>query len=247
LILRTRAPTLIPRPETAHIFTHLAQNILNSILHSNRPQSGILRLADICTGSGCIALLLSHLLQAHNTKITGYDISTEAIELAKENAKLLDIEDRVEFKYGDIFNHKTMGGEGRGKVDMIVSNPPYIPRLEWEGLPHSVKSYEDSRALIGDPSDLPGAHVLGKAARGEKKGLAFYRRIAEILPDVQEEDASLRDRGWEGLPRVAVEVGMGQAQEVRAILESVRGVVRRTEIWNDQFGVERMVVGWGKS
>jgi release factor glutamine methyltransferase len=235
LILSTRAPTLIPRPETAFITELLAQRI--AISKATSPPDEILRIADVCTGSGCIALLLNHLIR-EKSGITGYDISVEAIQLARDNAAWLNAGRNVDFQLGDIWKD----GMIKGKVDMVVSNPPYIPLSEYNELPPGVKEYEDPRALIGDPGDLPGA----TGTTGDGRGLAFYRRLAEMLPDVLEMEATVKQKGWTGLPRVAVEVGMGQARDVRRIFEGTKWeIIRRTEVWEDQYGVDRMVVGFG--
>jgi release factor glutamine methyltransferase len=235
LILNTKAPTLIPRPETSHIISLLADRILNS----TSGNAGELRVADICTGSGCIALLLAHLLRTKLGTITGYDISNSAIELARDNAKKCNLEDKVTFRQGDIWDD----GMISERVDMVVSNPPYIPRSQWDILPPGVKIYEDPRALIGDPAGLPDQeNGIDGIKEGDGKGFAFYRRIAEILPDILVDQGSLSERGFEGLPRVAVEVGMGQAEDVREILRA--SGLQKTEIWEDQYQVQRMVVGW---
>jgi release factor glutamine methyltransferase len=130
------------------------------------------------------------------------------------------------------------------QYDLVVSNPPYIPRQEWEALSPSVRVWEDPRALVGE-----------RDVGSYGPGLAFYKRIADLLPLIlvhqqhqhqhrQHEDA-VSSRGLlEGIPRVAVEVGVEQAGDVQAILRS-SGVISRTAVWEDQYGRERLVVGWG--
>ena len=203
-----------------------------------------MEIIDLCTGSGCIALLLAHLLGPALRRVRGYDLSPQAIRLAHENAHRCGLVSRVEMAVGDVFDEAIVGEMGN-QVDMVVSNPPYIPRRAWAGLPTSVKGYEDPRALIGDPEDVPSS-AEEKGAGGGGRGLAFYRRIAEILPLVLSPEEELRARGWEGMPRVAVEVGKCQAAEVADILRSgAGGMVRETGVWEDQYGQQRMVVGWG--
>ena len=202
LTLLIRAPVLIPRPETAFIIERLASSILAS-----RPKPGM-QIVDLCTGSGCIAILLTHLLGSTVRRIRGYDISSDAIALAKENVNAQAMKSQVEVKHGNIF-------EEIGKVDLVVANPPYITVNEWDGLPRSVKGYEDRRALVGADN-----------------GMAFYLRIAKMLPDIVDRKG-----------QVALEVGMGQAEQVAQIMNR-HGGVRRIEIWKDHFGVDRMVVGW---
>ena len=127
---------------------------------------------------------------------------------------------------------------------MIVANPPYIPLAEYVELSSSVKGWEDVDALLGD-----GEHgqVLGERQSGD--GLRHYRALAgnvSRLVSVEggdDDDADVWDEA--GLPRVAVEIGDGQGDRVRGILESDSdGWIERTECWRDLYGRERMVVGW---
>lgn len=238
LTLNVRAPTLIPRPETAYIVGLLVDRIESAQTSSSAP----LRVVDLCSGSGCIALLTKYHLGNH-VDISGIDISSEAVSLARENAmdKGLD----VKFHLGDLWNDNVF----RDKVDMVISNPPYIPRSEWDDLDPSVRAYEDPLALVGDPQDVPGTTTPLGAAGGHSasdgKGLAFYRRIAALLPRAITPHRDVEAKGWVGLPRVAVEIGFGQAQDVQDILVHHSGdAVNTTQIWRDQYGVDRMVVAW---
>ena len=243
LTLRTKAPVLIPRPETAYITELFASHLLEQRTGS----SELLKVLDLCSGSGCIALLLKHLL-GNQIGITGRDIARQAIALAYENAQMLGMD--INFQHGDIWGNVSEWG----RVDVLVSNPPYIPRSEWDGLEEGVKGFEDPAALIGDPSDLPSvAHLLGEPIGKTReryhdtdgRGLAFYRRIAEILPTILTPGAELTAKGWRNPPRVAVEIGYNQGAAVEAIFaENSRGIIKRTEVWKDQYDVDRMVVGW---
>ncbi|WVN90749.1 uncharacterized protein L203_105992 [Cryptococcus depauperatus CBS 7841] len=230
LSIMCRKPVLIPRPETAYIFTLLSSTILSSIsplTSSSRPTSP-LPILDLCTGTGCISLLLAHLNPL--STIVGVDNSPAAVGLGGANVKQLDLTERVKIRYGNIFGPVDNLLEGEKKVGLVVSNPPYIPLSQWEQLPKSVRDFESPLALLGD-------------GRQEGDGLTFYERIADILTHLLMEESQLREKGWEGIPRVAVEVGLGQAKKVENIFQACEKV-KRTEIWNDQFGVERMVVGW---
>jgi len=231
---------LIPRPETAHVTERLAQQLTAN----NSQESSPLDVLDLCTGSGCIALLLKHHLK-DAINITGRDISQAALSLARENADLIGMD--VNFIHGDIWDSI----EEWGKVDVLVSNPPYIPRSEWDGLQAGLKNFEDPAALVGDPSDLPSS-VIGATAMNhreyedsDRSGLAFYRRIAEILPTILTPRANLQGKGWREIPRVALEIGYNQAEQVQAILKQrSSGSIKRTEVWKDQYDVDRMIVGW---
>lgn len=227
--IRCQKPVLIPRPETAHIFARLSSTILSSVpsLTSSSRPSAPLPVLDLCTGSACIPLLLAHL----NPLLTavGIDNSAAAVTLGGANAKALGMEERVNVRYGNVFAEPTRWLGREGKVGLVVSNPPYIPFKEWEQLPTSVKDWESPTALLGD-------------GKKDGEGLAFYERIAEMMPDLLLEEGEMEKKGWKGVPRVAVEVGLGQARKVEEIFRS--GQIKKTEVWQDQFGMERMVVGW---
>ncbi|AUB27810.1 S-adenosylmethionine-dependent methyltransferase [Cryptococcus neoformans] len=227
--IRCQKPVLIPRPETAHIFARLSSTILSSVpsLTSSSRPSAPLPVLDLCTGTACIPLLLAHL----NPLLTavGIDNSAAAVTLGGANAKALGMEERVNVRYGNVFAESTRLLGREGKVGLVVSNPPYIPFKEWEQLPTSVKDWESPTALLGD-------------GKKDGEGLAFYERIAEMMPDLLLEEGEMEKKGWKGVPRVAVEVGLGQARKVEEIFRS--GQIKKTEVWQDQFGMERMVVGW---
>ena len=112
-----------------------------------------MRILDLCTGSGCIALSL--LNYTNETHAVCTDISKAALNVAKENADSLGLGDRAEFIETDLFPDKTIG-----KFDVIVSNPPYIATEVIKTLAPEVKDYEPNLALDGS-----------------KDGLEFYRRI----------------------------------------------------------------------
>ncbi len=121
---------LIPRPETEII----VEEILNII--ENKSSKNIL---DVGTGSGCI--LLSIIKERPNCKGTALDISKNALNIAKTNAKMHHLENKIKFKNIDIdkFMHC--------KYDLIVSNPPYINIIEFKRLEDNVKQFEPKIAL----------------------------------------------------------------------------------------------------
>lgn len=232
LNLICHAPVLIPRPETAHISTRFSETILVSSNTESKPLS----VLDLCSGSGCIPLLLSHELGKHLDHAVGIDISDKAIRLATENAESLGIQN-VKFTQNDIMAENAVvkiQSASRGKVSILTANPPYISQADWEALPVSVKRYEDVRALLGDPEGESG------------RGLTFYHRIADLLPDLLLDEAEMVEGGWRGLPRVILEIGESQALEVAQILvqAGAGNLITRTEIWKDQYGKDRAIVGW---
>ena len=110
------------------------------------------QVLDVCTGSGCIILSLCKMCQL--TKAVGLDLSTEALQVARENGKRLECD--VTFLESDLFDKVT------GKYDIIVSNPPYIETKVIEGLMEEVREHEPYMALDGGVD-----------------GLDFYRSIVE--------------------------------------------------------------------
>lgn len=130
---------LIPRPETEHL--------IDAALTYARRQPDPLRIIDIGTGSGCIALTLA--LELPTATVCATDTSAEALTLAHENAAAFDLSGRVQLLPGDLF------AETSGVFDIICSNPPYIATAELAGL--AVARHEPLAALDGGPD---GLHVI---------------------------------------------------------------------------------------
>lgn len=137
---------LIPRPETEL----LAEMAIKTIEDGDK-------VLDLCTGSGCIAIALRREVKDKEITVTAADVSADALELAKENAKSNFAD--IKFIESDLFT------KVRGKFNLIVCNPPYIKRSELAGLQSEVKDHEPVLALDG----------------GED-GLDFYRRLAAEAP-----------------------------------------------------------------
>ena len=129
---------LIPRPETEE----LVQSLLDLRLIKNS------KVLDIGTGSGCIAIAIKKNAPAIN--VTAIDISSQALQIAKENAKKNDTD--ISFLQLDMLNESLW--ESLGKYDYIISNPPYIPEHERKSLDKNVSEYEPSLALFS-PDDNP--------------------------------------------------------------------------------------------
>lgn len=183
-------------------------------------------ILDICTGTGCIPLLLAK-ASSRDSKVTalGVDISPSAIDLARLNARNSDFSG-VSFVHGDLFSASFVDevlkhNDGR-PFDVVTCNPPYIPQPEYDLLAPSVKNFEDQGALLG----------------GDADGLSFYRRLSEVII---EDGRTLLARG--GI--LAVEHGDGQCKGVSSIFEIGLGTrLKRLETWKDQWGKERTVVAF---
>jgi len=151
----------IPRPETEIL-------VEKTIEIGRSSELGVRSILDIGTGSGCIVVSLAKFLP--NVNITAADISPKAIEIARCNALLNNVADKIKFIYSDLFTSYELR---LMTYDIIVSNPPYISTAEIEALQPEVK-YEPHMALDGG-----------------KDGLDFYRRIINKAPRYLRKDGFL--------------------------------------------------------
>ena len=153
--------TLIPRPETAELVERINKPT------QTLPEGKALKVLDVGTGSGCIAIALK---KAHPSwSVTGIDISPEAIAIARENARRNNVE--VNFQVADIFDFNEENPKSKilnPKYDVVVSNPPYICESEKSSMRPNVLDFEPSSALFVPDSDP----------------LKFYRKIAEIFSPI---------------------------------------------------------------
>jgi release factor glutamine methyltransferase len=135
---------LIPRPETEHVIEVALDRLAVRELRAGRKQALIgegLQIADIGTGSGCIAIALAKELPGATIYAT--DISSAALAVAQRNAKRHNLAEMVRFLEGNLLNGIPP------PLDLIVSNPPYIGRCEAASLMHEVRDHEPEIALYG--------------------------------------------------------------------------------------------------
>lgn len=163
---------LIPRPDT-EILVEEAIKLL--------PKGAY--FADLCTGSGCIAV--SVLAEREDTRAIAVDKFENTLEMARRNAYRQGVEDRMELLCADVLLPTMVSGV---PLDAILSNPPYIPTADLEGLAREVKS--EPRAALD----------------GGEDGLLFYRKILQMQADC------LKPEGF-----ILFEVGYDQAEAVVAI------------------------------
>ena len=133
LEFKVNSSVLIPRPETEQLVRLMLKEDLDGK-----------EILDIGTGSGCIAISLAK--NFPNSKVTALDISKDAIDVAKENAELNNVE--IEFINADIFNY-----EPEKIYDVIVSNPPYVTESEKVLMKKNVLDFEPKLALFVDNTD----------------------------------------------------------------------------------------------
>lgn len=147
---------LSPRMETEE----LIYKVIEYVKANNKNN---LKILDLCTGSGIIAITLKKELDQISIDVVASDISEEAIEVAKENAQYHDTD--VRFIQSDIFNNID------DKFDIIVSNPPYIDRKDEVTMKENVLNYDPHLALFA-----------------EEEGMYFYRKIIEQAKDYLKEN-----------------------------------------------------------
>ena len=128
---------LIPRPETEHIVEVALERIRKGTIGNAH-----LRVADVGTGSGCLAVVLARELP--DAEILATDISAAALEVARRNASRHGVTDRIHFLECDLLK-----GVACASLDMVVSNPPYVARDEAAALQREVREHEPHLALLG--------------------------------------------------------------------------------------------------
>ena len=186
--------TLIPRPET--------EELVDLILKDN--QNDNLTVVDIGTGTGIIALSLD--LANPTWEVTGLDISVEALKVATENNDIL--QGKVTFLESDVLSDYPK----EKKIDILVSNPPYISYDEWEVMDVSVREHEPKTALFA-----------------ENNGLAIYEKIAE------ESQKCLSETG-----KIYLEIGYLQGESVSQIFQK-RFPRKNISVIKDLNGQDRII------
>lgn len=173
LPFKVNGHTLIPRPET--------EELVSWILNQDpKPNTQNLKILDIGTGSGCIAISLAK--QLPNAKVYALDVSAEALKVAKENADLNHVE--IEFIEEDILNTQNQIPKTQHlDFDIIVSNPPYVRELEKEFMKPNVLNNEPHLALfVKDEDPLLFYRTITKFAANKlsENGMLFFE-INEFL------------------------------------------------------------------
>ncbi|HHT15289.1 MAG TPA: peptide chain release factor N(5)-glutamine methyltransferase [Clostridiales bacterium] len=160
---------LIPRFDTECVCEAALENL---------PQNA--RVLDLCTGSGALAIAIKK--TRPDATVDATELSPAALEIAKKNAKRNGVE--IQFYLGDLF------AQAQGYYDLIVSNPPYVPKKDWESLQEEVK-HEPRMALDGGDS-----------------GFDVYKRIIDAVKDYLKPDG-----------RLVLEAGDGQAETLVGMLK----------------------------
>jgi release factor glutamine methyltransferase len=150
LALAVSADVLIPRPET--------EDLVCAVLDASLPEAA--RIADLGTGSGCIAIALA--VRRPRFAITAVDASPRALVVAEANAKRHGVSARVAFVKADF---AALPDSWDGTFDAIVSNPPYVSEAEWRELEPEVRDHEPKEALVPGPTGHEAYAVIVRTAR----------------------------------------------------------------------------------
>ena len=200
LKLKVSNKVLIPRPET-----ELIVDIVYKLFGKNSQK---ILFAELGTGSGAISIALA--VANPLWKGIATDIDEDVLEIASKNYKNSSNQSNLKFYCG---NWWSPFESFKGKVDLAISNPPYIPKDTYEKLPKEVKNYEPKIALLG----------------GED-GLNHIREIIQKAP------LFLRENGW-----LILENHFDQGEKVKKLL--IKNKFKSVEIVNDLSGVGRFTIG----
>jgi release factor glutamine methyltransferase len=218
---------LIPRPETEHVMevalARLGERGIKIHMDTGAPRE-TLRVADVGTGSGCLAVALAWELP--HAEVLATDISAPALEIARRNAARHGVAERVHFLQHDLLtglaqtdpsgavarHAMAASTQNRPLFDLIVSNPPYIARNEAEQLQREVRDHEPHAALFGGPT-----------------GTEMYQRLIDQARD------QLRDRGI-----LVLELGHDSAEHVRGIFDA-QPAWTKVAITMDLAGIPRVL------
>lgn len=179
-VFRVDKSVLIPRPETEELVNLITNKV-------NQRKGEKLKVLDIGTGSGCIAISLA--VNFPQAEVYALDVSREALTVARENALLNNV--AINFIEADILDKKTIGL--LPKVDVLVSNPPYVLNKEKKVMDKNVLDWEPSTALFVE----------------DNHPLLFYERIANLAERVLKADSSLY-----------FEINENYGEEVKILLNS---------------------------
>jgi release factor glutamine methyltransferase len=204
---------LIPRPSTETIVEHILQHARTEPGFGGKSGEGLL-IADIGTGSGCIAISL--LKNLPGARAIATDLSADALELARDNALHHGVADRLDLLRGDLLGplRDFPASRGERSLHYLVSNPPYIPDDEWPAVAPNVRNYEPPAALRGGP-----------------EGMDFVR------PLIQQGPVLLRPGGL-----MLIEVAAARSEQALAELKA-RPEIAWTTLLDDVEGLPRVVVG----
>lgn len=176
---------LIPRPETEHVI----ETVLEIARVEQAGQEARIRILDVGTGSGCLALALAK--EFPRAEIHATDISSAALEIARANAARHQFEERIHFHPADLLQGLNLAG-----LDFVVSNPPYVGESEQEQVQLEVRKFEPHNAVFAGPTGVEViARLIPQARAALRPGGWLVMEISRTI--VAETERLLRD--WDGL------------------------------------------------
>jgi len=184
LLFKVDRNVLIPRPETEDLVLQTLDRL------KTYPEGSAPVIADVGTGSGIIAVTLAKHLPKHlaAAKIIALDISSAALSVARNNAGLHGVAERIEFRQSDLL------AQVSETLAIVVSNPPYISQSEFEALPTDVKMFEPKEALL---AGVRGVDVIERLIPQAAEHLQpSGHLLMEVSPMIAESVAELL-RGWD--------------------------------------------------
>jgi release factor glutamine methyltransferase len=193
---------LVPRPETEFVID-AAVGLARARQTGGSGRRSEIVIVDIGTGSGCIAITLA--LELPQARVIATDSSAEALRVAEENARRHGVADRVEFRHGPF-----LAGYA-DPVDVVVSNPPYVPESDRASLAPEVARFEPAAALFAGQDGLDVIRALVPRAA-----------------------AALRPGG-----ALVMEIGFGQARDVQRVVEKAR--LTEARLVPDLQGIPRVI------
>ena len=185
---------LDPRPETELMI----EKVLNYFPNKNKK----LKILDLCTGSGCIAISLAK--EYLNAKVVATDISSKALDVARINSKKTHCYN-IKFIQCDLLDKIS-------KYDIVVSNPPYLSRLDYKNASDEIKLFEPKIALFA-----------------KNNGYEFYNRLASLLPNIISKKSM-----------IFIEIGHSQAKKCIEIFESSK--LECLEVFKDYQNLDRGII-----
>jgi len=201
---------LIPRPETEHVIEAVLEIVSKSqVNQSRKPGEGprteeaALRIADVGTGSGAIALALARELPT--AKIDATDISDAALEVARANAARHELSSRIAFHHADL-----LSGLPPRTFDVVVSNPPYVGESEEDSVQLEVRKFEPRVAVFSGPTGFEVIErLVAQAPEALRPGgwliFEISGTIADRVPGMLKEWTAVEIRNdLQGIPRVAI-------------------------------------------
>lgn len=188
----------------------VAADAPDGAVHDEGGDADTVLVVDVCTGSGCIACAMAQ--ERDDVRVIAVDLAPEAVLLARENAAALGLDDAVKVVQGDLLT--PVPARYAGRVDVVVSNPPYVPTAVLADIPHEVAAFEPTLALDGGADGLDlFRRLLPQAFALLKVGGAFACELHETC--------------LEAAARLAADAGFVEPRIVRDLTDRPRVLICR--------------------